>query len=1030
MTMTTLQLRRRTLGQALPAAVMVLSVLLVLGLVFLGIVSRNINQGAQSRTRNRSQDLAESGVRFMHTQTRYSAARADWRPALTQPIAVTGDTTRDPDIRYLRPASLFPWRPGQQQLDIGGPDGLGPFSRMDSTSGRSLIRIRYATSDANLFDTDPVGPARSPGLVRSYVIFESVGRPGRINPNDPTTFPDSGNVQFRNYASAAAFYAARDAIATRDGKILTSRKLIAYATIGLIDHALFITDKDNVSNPADLGADPQSGARFGVTPVQPIMRIGSFVDGPTGNVYAGGGSIFSNADLRFFGNVEVVLNRDLGDKISIAGSTIGATDTSQLRIFEKRGDETSVVGDRDIILTNTGGTINAVATTDTLDSGKPNFRTIDGNIRDGARVNDVDGQPRYLGRVEPPSTTELDPANNQNSYVTSTRQSGRIGTRGNSGQYGHGRNVFVNNTADRQAPADESGREGAGGEQSILHDIMNPENRLATTGWQGNFYVPVGAYVRLAPTGFSITRDGRAPGNQRTWRDANGVDTGRTSLNYRLGGDPDGMGPEPAYLINEITNPADFNAANPVWTNGFPFDGVLYFEGNVRVRGVIPTDQQLTIVSGATIYIEGSITRGVTDAVGARLNRPSRSAIALLAKDNVIVNTTQFFGLNGGQALNASDQDIRMSAAAGSMSFVYEFPWRTETVTGLPAVNSYNPTTYRPATIDYLEAGTTNPIFPSFMLSHTGFGAAQFSFLEAEVNRGAGTSTYFFPADALNLATPFFPPAATIPAYGLGPSTAFETRAFPLVRDNYGWANTTLTGNNQEGVFQQYVGGFLNEMTLRSTNVGQGSTNDYLLRRAAITPHDVKIEAAIYAEEGSFLVIPGRMFNSNSDDRRDTFAALGATLAARNQQRYNLYGSLPETPFYAEPLDVRITILGAVSQNMPAPVSFQTETLKRWGWIPSEIGSTGRRIPTAHVPTGYDVTAGDLYVPNLTLIYDPVLATGRVRGFQQATDSYVRFDRVQPDPVNAPAVTVDYPLPPMPRLPVSPTLAYFGEVNP
>jgi hypothetical protein len=118
--------------------------------------------------------------------------------------------------------------------------------------------------------------------------------------------------------------------------------------------------------------------------------------------------------------------------------------------------------------------------------------------------------------------------------------------------------------------------------------------------------------------------------------------------------------------------------------------------------------------------------------------------------------------------------------------------------------------------------------------------------------------------------------------------------------------------------------------------------------------------------------------------------------------------------------------------NMPPPISQQSEWLKKWGWIPREQGASGRLIPTAHVPAGYNITAGgtDLYVPNLTIVYDPVLATGRTSGYRDLPDSYVRFERVQPDPVNNPAFTVDYPLPPMPRLPVSPTLAYFGEVNP
>jgi len=124
-------------------------------------------------------------------------------------------------------------------------------------------------------------------------------------------------------------------------------------------------------------------------------------------------------------------------------------------------------------------------------------------------------------------------------------------------------------------------------------------------------------------------------------------------------------------------------------------------------------------------------------------------------------------------------------------------------------------------------------------------------------------------------------------------------------------------------------------------------------------------------------------------------------------------------PFYGEPLDVRVSILGAVSENMPPSSAQQAESLRKWGWIPRDLGATGRRIPWSHVPTGYDIsdTGKDLYVPNLVITYDPMLATGRSGGFDP-TSPYVRTD------------SIGRPLPPMPRLPVSPTLSYFGEVNP
>jgi hypothetical protein len=54
--------------------------------------------------------------------------------------------------------------------------------------------------------------------------------------------------------------------------------------------------------------------------------------------------------------------------------------------------------------------------------------------------------------------------------------------------------------------------------------------------------------------------------------------------------------------------------------------------------------------------------------------------------------------------------------------------------------------------------------------------------------------------------------------------------------------------------------------------------------------------------------------------------------------------------------------------------------------------------------------------------HDPALSTGRTSGFDlpvgSDTSKYLRRD------------AYGRPLPPMPRLPVSPTLSYFGEVLP
>jgi hypothetical protein len=141
-------------------------------------------------------------------------------------------------------------------------------------------------------------------------------------------------------------------------------------------------------------------------------------------------------------------------------------------------------------------------------------------------------------------------------------------------------------------------------------------------------------------------------------------------------------------------------------------------------------------------------------------------------------------------------------------------------------------------------------------------------------------------------------------------------------------------------------------------------------------------------------------------------------------------------PFYGEPLDVKIQIFGAVTENMPPPIGQQAEWLKKWGWIPRYHGATGELIPQQHT-SGLDVTPGGanvMYVPNITITYDPALATGRNEGFVGVAGPAVDINtmiRYQGVDVNGDGSNdVFYALPPLPRLPVSPTLAYFGEVNP
>lgn len=1037
--------RRR--GQVLPVSIIILAVLLVLGFVFLGILNRNLQQGTTGQRRSEAEDLARAGVDYAHRNLMYSELRADWRPEETQLAAAGIDVTRDPDAFYLRPGTNQPFRTAVDTiLDRGGPDGLGPFSRLYFDKGRVLIRVSYRPSDANMFDANPTGPLRQPGLARSYVTIEVIGRTGRIDPNDPTTLGSNSGVQFRNYATWADYRAAYEQMRDRDNKFVGSRKLVAFASIGMLEHSLYVTDLEDSSMPAEVGIDLDGGANFNGISFSPPIMFGGEIPGPAGSPIQGGGGIWINGNARFFGNVAAVLNQGLGDRVIVTDSVIGGNDNALLRLIRKVGDESSTANDDVIDLYNTQGFLNSNPSPGRLDSSAPGFLTYAGLFRDGYEATDPDGWSRYGKRKLAPRFSELDPLTGINTYFKETAQSGRITNAGNIGRFGYGQGVYIGNTADRQIGTDEEARENAGSNQSLVYDWLNPNNGQPQSGWQGQYYIPLGATMRLTWDGFVIQLDGRAPANLRTWRRPDGSDSGNTSMRYRIGGDPDGAGPQPPYIINNLTNPADIGAANPTWTNGVPFNGLVYFEGNVRLRGTIPTDVQMTIISMANIYIEGSITKGnVVDSAGTRLTRPSASALMLMAKDYVTLNTTMFFGPATGSALEevneTNDQlagnSIRIRAAGGFVSLLSDFMFRFDQVTGLPAVTPNNPQTWRPYALDYVDPLTNNPIDTKLLLTATmDDGPAPNSFIAADVNFGAGTATYNFAMDADNAASPYFPPGSygPIKGYGSQPWQRYprrETKDFTLVRStSAAFAGYTITANEpaREGTYNIFVGHQLNDLTLKTTNVGGGATNDTIVTKAAIVPHDIRIEAGIYAEQGSFFTIPGRWFNPNPNDTRQNWTALGATPAARNAQRQALFGNSPQTPFYAEPLDVRVTVYGSVTQNKTPPTAVQAEWAKKWGWIPREHGSSGELIPTSHVPTGYTITgvgAND-WVPNMTIIQDPVFATGRITGFVDAPNSYVRFKRSNPSV----GVFIDYALPPMPRLPVSPTLAYYGEVNP
>lgn len=1058
-------------GQTLIIALIVLGVLLIVATYFLGIINRTINQAAGFNQRVSSTDLAEAGIRFAHYQLLNSTEGADWRPAQT-PLTITrtvgaAQFTSDPDAIFLRPSSGFTLSNGL--FDFGGPDGLGAFTRVNFANGRSLIRVRYAPSGADVIRNlpQPPGTLKDPGRARNYLIIESIGRPGQFIPNDPTLGPAPlpGNVardlQVGGFASAQE---AEEAISLgREGAGLdiSTRQLIAMVPIGITEAGRFITNKSLSSRPAEIGYPEDLGARIGVDPVSSFVRMqwGSPIGLPLitgGEPVPFGGSLISNADLLVHGRHSVNLNKTLGDSWLVSGNISGASNNSVLdvNVVTVAQGGSTIGSQQSIVLTRDGNP--------SFSSRNINFSTAEGLIRDGSSRTDSRGFPRQVGRIEPPSITAVDPVSNLNRYQILTRNSGVNRRRGNSGQWGQGRGVYVGNTFDRQMRTDGDDRAQVGTAESLEYDWLNPNNgRVNRSGWDGAFYVPTGAYLLLQQDGFTITLDGQYDPSGETgfWRNRDGVSTGQKVNRYRIGPVttllPNGNTARVPYIINSFTtDPAtnqfiDIDAANPNYALGQPFNGVLYFEGNVRVRGMIPTDIQLTVVSNATIYIEGSITKGIIETawsqaydnnsnpINSIIDRPSASTLMLMARDYVAFNSTQIVGRAADDSQRGLQRDpnplspnpVSMSSSGGSLSLVADLLLNPFTPGGSPL----NPSTWQPYASTYRQIGNNSPIGTVLMLTQASAGNAS-SFIGMQINPGLGVTdgwNYRFDRGFPNGAgTLFTGSGPVVPIYGLtNPATQwaprFEAMRFPIALNgsfaNGGsneWVGTSDYGN------YRILGNFLNFFTIRPRPIGSSINADYQLARAALGPHNVRIEAAIYAEEGSFFVIPGVPFNFNPNDRRDYYEAgysLGLTGEARDRIRYEQFGATPETPFFGETLPIRIDIIGAVSENMPPSMSKQAEWLRTWGWVPTALGATGLNVPDQ---VAGQASAGPLppAFSNLSITYDPVLATGRPAGFSSDplvpnSNRYVRRDEF------------GRPLPPMPRLPVSPTIAYFGEVR-
>jgi hypothetical protein len=306
-------------------------------------------------------------------------------------------------------------------------------------------------------------------------------------------------------------------------------------------------------------------------------------------------------------------------------------------------------------------------------------------------------EPPYLAvpRVRPPAIDAPHPSTQISRYLVLTRDSGRWvqradGTWYNPGAYGWGwtdfGGIYIDNTEDIQYNHDlerlrknwlaSVGRHTAyGGDRRVTLDVP-PDGPADWWDETARHYEPPGVEIILH--GESVC--GYIEIIRHDWKETTDL-VGNPVYYYWQA--PDGTAIPASDPIGFQYAPA--LGANVCWPQGawvagvqgntarlpFPPNGVIYVEGNVRVRGVVPPAHvvdnwvprtylelgrwqegkgaprryDLQIVSGGTIYIEGDIL--APRAAGLLPNQWDVDIyrgcrLALLARDHVCVNTTAF----------------------------------------------------------------------------------------------------------------------------------------------------------------------------------------------------------------------------------------------------------------------------------------------------------------------------------------------------------------------------------------------------
>jgi hypothetical protein len=691
------------------------------------------------------------------------------------------------------------------------------------------------------------------------------------------------------------------------------RSIVGFKPVGLTDYLRFITNREGLSSAAHLGLELKIMDSTAATVLEGPVRVQS--------------------DLVWHGPVRLKLR------------TTDPSDSERLRLdqIEVAGKIRHAAADPPELSADVNLSLDDATAVAVLESDNPQFTTLGGRYRDGVQAFDAQRYPRWVRPIPAPVTDGA-------RYVELTRDSGVMkrdysngGAFYNTGYYpGTGTDatgetpagIFIDNSADIQ----------------FSHNLEKLRDNLlgkTTENWdypRMRTYAPPGAEIEL----HSSDTDGDGLPDMTIVRHDAGW--------YR----PDFVDDEqnePRARVGTITVP-------------YPRNGVVYALGNVRVRGCLPQragdpegarykddanrHYHLTIVSGGSIYIEGNVvgprTAGLiqppSDLQGDELEQymeERNSKLALLARDFAVLNTTQIRGPRPVQWEMIAQSETGGHGAA---------PYEVRPGTSFEAWYSFPGAP--PSGVQLLLRHAAAPVTAPGQLP----GAIMQLFINERLDRTPEQTSYDWSVGGTK---PVRAPGPPISLPADAPDSRylyfFLTGADPGIANESGCIAPLVEALPDGPLASALKPMLLDPYLLTDAGAVQRfrfetpyySPGNYWLYDLALQASNLEVivEALIYAERGSWFVIPGAYFSSEeyfrglSLDQRRALILAGFPDPGEPYTDVNGNGQHDSgEPFTdingnglydpPEPLDLKITVRGAISENFPASIGDAGEWTAKW----------------------------------------------------------------------------------------------------